>query len=194
MFNDRSSLETYLATRRSCRPRDLVAPGPDEAELCRIIELAARTPDHGKLNPWRFVHIPRSARADFAALLQSAYLVDNPTPGRLEREANEKFAHQAPVLIVALFSPRPTAKIPLWEQQMSCGAACMNLLHAAAALGYCAGWVTGWAAYSAEVAKAFASGDERIAGFIFLGSAGSPLEERPRPLLTEVYLDWRSPK
>jgi nitroreductase len=191
MFNDTSSLASFLATRRSCRPRDLVAPGPNIAELRRIVEMAGRTPDHGKLHPWRFVHVARERRADFAALLQQAYLRDNSSPGRLELEANEKFAHQAPELIVALFSPR-TAKIPLWEQQMSCGAACMNLVHAATALGYCAGWVTGWAAYSEAVRAAFGEAEERIAGFLFVGTPGLSLEERPRPTLEEIFSEWVS--
>jgi nitroreductase len=191
MFNDRSSLLSFLATRRSCRPRDLVAPGPDAKQLRQIIEMAGRTPDHGKLHPWRFVHVPGAKRGEFAELLQRAYLEDNPSPGRLELEANEKFARQAPALVVALFSPRP-GKIPLWEQQLSCGTACMNLLHAATALGYCAGWVTGWAAYSDAVRAAFGTPEERIAGFIFIGTPGVPLEERPRPALAEIWSEWPS--
>src|SRR4029453_4035403 len=98
MFNDQTSLRSFLATRRSCRPRDLVEPGPSPEELRQIIAIASPSPDHGKLHPWRFVHVPRSARGEFAALLQRAYLKSNPSPGRLEMEANEKFAHQAPEL------------------------------------------------------------------------------------------------
>ena len=186
MFNDRTSLLSFLSTRRSCRPRDLVDPGPSADELKQIITIASRSPDHGKLHPWLFVHVPRSARADFAALLQRAYLKNNPSPGRLEVEANEKFAHQAPELIVVLSTPRE-AKIPDWEQQLSCGAACLNLLMAASALDYCAGWVTGWAAYSEEVSKAFGG---RIAGFVFIGSRGAPLEERDRPAFEEIFSEW----
>jgi nitroreductase len=186
MFNDQSSLESFLSTRRSCRPRDLVDPGPNDEELRRIIALASRSPDHGKLHPWRFVHVPRSARGAFAALLQRAYLKSNPSPGRLEIEATEKFAHQAPELIVIVSTPRES-RIPAWEQELSCGAACMNLLLAAAALGYCAGWVTGWAAYSNEVAAAFAG---RIAGFVFIGTAGAALEERDRPPFEEIFTEW----
>jgi nitroreductase len=122
MFNDLSSLRSFLATRRSCKPRDLIEPGPSADELLQIVALASRIPDHGKLHPWCFVHIPRSARAEFAALLQRAYLKDRPSPGRLEIEANETFAHQAPELIVVLSAPRES-KIPAWEQELSCGAA-----------------------------------------------------------------------
>jgi nitroreductase len=190
MLNDRSSIISLLETRRSGRPRDLVAPGPDADQLRRILEIAMRTPDHGKLHPWRFVHVPRGRRADFAALLQRAYLIDNPTPGRLETEATERFAHQAPELVVALSSPVPEHKIPLWEQQLSCGAACMNLLLAAHAMGFAGGWVTGWAAYSPAVLAAFGRPGERIAGFVFLGTPGAELEERLRPAFDEVVSIW----
>src|SRR6185503_17503867 len=181
MLNDLSSPLALLRTRRSGRPRDLVEPGPSPAQLREILEIALRSPDHGKLHPWRFIHIPRARRADFAALLDSAYRADNPDPGRLEIEANERFAHQAPELVVALSSPTEGIKIPLWEQELSCGAACMNLLLAAHGSGFAAGWVTGWAAYSPLVLTAFGAPPERIAGFIFLGTPGVALEERPRP-------------
>ena len=191
MFNDRSSTLDLLRTRRSGRPRDLVEPGPSPDELRAILEIAARSPDHGKLHPWRFVHVPRHRRAAFAAMLHDAYRIDNPDPGRLEVEAVERFAHQAPELIVALSSPNPETKIPLWEQELSCGAACMNLLLATHAHGYAAGWVTGWAAYSDAVLAAFGAPPERIAGFIFLGTPGAELEERMRPEFDEVVSEWR---
>ena len=192
MFNDTSTLLSFLSTRRSAKPRDLVEPGPSADELRQIIAIASRSPDHGKLHPWRFVHVARAKRAEFAAVRKRAYLKENPAPGRLEQEANEKFAHQAPELIVALSSPKAGIKIPVWEQELSCGAACMNLLCAAGALGYAAGWVTGWAAYNDEVRDAFGSADERIAGFIFLGKMGAEYEERLRPTLEEVWSEWRA--
>ena len=193
MFNDLSTPLALLETRRSGRPRDLGPPGPSPGELNRILAVAMRSPDHGKLHPWRFVHVAKDRRADFAALLERAYRVDNPSPGRLELEANERFAHQAPELVVALSSPTEGHKIPVWEQQLSCGAACMNLLHAAHAMGYAAGWVTGWAAYNDAVLAAFGAPPERIAGFIFLGTAIAPLEERLRPEPEEVVSQWAPP-
>lgn len=193
MFNDTSSLPAYLASRRSARPRDLVAPGPDADQLARILELAARSPDHGKLHPWRFVHVAQDQRADFAVLLERAYRAANPDPKRLEIEAVARFASQAPELVVVLSSPIPGHKIPVWEQELSCGAACMNLLHAATALGFAGGWVTGWAAYSDTVREAFGGPGERIAGFIFLGSLDAPLEERLRPVPDDVAFEWVPP-
>jgi nitroreductase len=190
MFNDLSSPLALLQSRRSARPRDLVAPGPDAAELREILSLAMRVPDHGKLHPWRFVHVPQARRTDFAELLDRAYRADHPAPGRLEREANERFAYQAPELIVALCSPTAGHKIPLWEQELSCGAACFNLELAALARGYAAGWVTGWAAYSPIVLAAFGARPERIAGFLFLGTSGVELEERMRPEYDAVVSTW----
>jgi nitroreductase len=190
MFNDRTTPLSLLRTRRSGRPRDLVEPGPNADELKQILEIAMRTPDHGKLHPWRFVHVAKHRRDAFADLLHRAYRVDNPDPGRLEIEANERLARMAPELIVALCSPTPGHKIPVWEQELSCGAAVMNLHLAAHALGYVAGLVTGWAAYSPMVLEAFGAPPERLAGFIFLGTPAIALEERPRPEYDEVVSEW----
>ena len=192
MLNDRSTLLSYLRTRRSGRPRDLFEPGPDAAQLRVMLEVAARTPDHGKLAPWRFIHVGRGRREAFSEMLESAYREGKAEePTRLEMEAVQRFARQAPELVVVVSSPVEGTKIPLWEQELSCGAACMNLLHAAAALGFAGGWVTGWAAYSESVRTGLgAQGRERIAGFIFLGTPGAELEERVRPPLEDVVRRW----
>ena len=157
-----------------------------------MLEIAARSPDHGKLAPWRFVHVARERRAAFAEMLQAAYRAGKAeTPARLEIEAVQRFATQAPELVVILSSPLHGHKIPVFEQELSCGAAAMNLLHAAAALGFGGGWVTGWAAYSAPVLEALGGqAPERIAGFFFLGTGGVELEERPRPVLEQVVREW----
>ena len=186
MFNDRSTPLSLLATRRSGKPRDLVTPGPDDAQLRHILEIASRTPDHGKLAPWRFVIVPADKRADLAWVITQAYRVERPQAARLEIEALEQFASQAPALVVVLSSPRVESHIPLWEQQLSAGAACMNLLQAAHALGFAGGWLTGWSAYSDAVRDAFGAEPERVAGFIFLGTPLKQLEERPRPDLQNI--------
>lgn len=191
MLNDLSSPLAFLATRRSCKPRDLVEPGPDAVQLRRMLEIAARSPDHGKLSPWRFVIVPAGRRAAFGDMLEAAYRAGRPDAGRLEIEAAHRFARQAPTLVVLLSSPVESAKIPLWEQQLSCGAVGMNLVHAAIASGWCAGWVTGWAAYSDVVLKSLGGrAGERIAGFVFIGSAGGELEERPRPDMDAIVSEW----
>lgn len=190
MFNDASSPLSLLATRRSGKPRDLVAPGPDADQLRAMIAIAARTPDHGKLAPWRFVIVPGEQRDRLAEVITTAYRAERPEAARLEIESLEQFAHQAPALVVVLSSPRPESHIPLWEQELSAGAAAMNLLHAAHAMGFAAGWLTGWSAYSDAVRDAFGAAPERIVGFIFIGSPAKQLEERPRPDLSKIISVW----
>jgi len=191
MFNDLSSPAALMATRRSGKPRDLGAPGPTPEQLDRILAAAIRTPDHGKLAPWRFVIVPSEKREAFAALLERAYRIERSDPGKVELEAVRQFAWQAPALVVALSTPAHASHIPIWEQELSAGAACMNLLIATHAEGLAGGWLTGWAAYSDTVRDAFGSPGERIAGFLFLGTPTRELEERPRPERDEVVKVWR---
>ncbi len=191
MFNDTTSLRSHLATRRSGKARDMIAPGPDLAELKEIIALALRTPDHGKLAPWRIVTVADDQRETFAKLLKDAWVAENPGAAGMDLSALDQFAHQAPTLLVLISTPVPGVKIPVWEQQMSAGAVGMNLLHAAHAHGYVGSWLTGWAAYSPDVAKAFgASQGDTIVGYFFLGTAGGPLSERPRPEYDDVVRTW----
>jgi Nitroreductase len=191
MFNDRSSLRSHLATRRSGKARDMIAPGPGADELREIIGLALRTPDHGKLAPWRIVTVASDQREAFAALLKRAWVAENPGAAGMDLTALDQFAHQAPTLLVLISAPVLGAKIPVWEQQMSAGAVGMNLLHAAHAHGFVGSWLTGWAAYSPDVAAAFGVGEgERIVGYFFLGSPGEPLKERPRPEYDDVVRAW----
>ena len=189
MFNDRSSLARHLATRRSGKPRDMVPPGPTAEELDAMIALAARTPDHGKLAPWRFVVI--EDRIAFAALLDRAYRAANPDARDGQIEAALGMARDGEALVIVVSAPVLPHKIPLWEQQLSAGAATMNLLHAAHGMGFVAGWLTGWPAYDPMVKATFAPEDEeRIAGLVYIGSPGRPLEERPRPELDSVRSRW----
>jgi nitroreductase len=189
MLNDLSSPAALIATRRSGKPRDMAAPGPDAEQLRRILAAAMRVPDHGKLAPWRFVTVPAGQRDAFAGVLRDAYLADKPEAGRLELEAVDQFARQAPALVVVLSTPRD-GHIPAWEQELSAGAACMALLMAAHAEGFVGGWLTTWAAYSPAVAAAFGHPGARIAGFMFIGNAGREPEERPRPDYDAIVSEW----
>mgnify|MGYP003477377068 FL=1 len=188
MSNNLSSLPAYLASRRSGKPRDMVAPGPDAAQLDAILHLGMRTPDHGKLFPWRFVTI--GDRDAFAALLEKAFVTANPDARPVQIEAAIAPAHFAPTLVLLLYAPQESPKIPLWEQQMSVGAVGMNLLHAAHAHGFVASWITGWASYDAVVRNAICQGEEQIAGLFYIGTAGQPLEERPRPDPADIVRSW----
>ncbi|MEG3163768.1 nitroreductase [Sphingomonas sp. PB2P19] len=191
MLNDTSSPLAMLATRRSGKPRDLVAPGLDADQLARILLIAARTPDHGKLAPWRFVVVGADQRAALAALIIDAYRTERPQASRTEIEALDQFAHQAPTLVVVMASPKIDSHIPLWEQDLSVGAACMNLLHAVHAQGFAGGWLTGWPSFSDAVRDAFGEAPERIAGFMFIGTPSRALDERPRPDMARLVSTWR---
>lgn len=194
MLNDRSTPLSLLETRRSAKPRDIVGPTPTPEEMERILTIAARIPDHGKLSPWRFVTIADDQRDALASLLHDALAEEDPEALPAHHEKAEQFAHNQGALVVLISAPVENHKIPVWEQQLSCGAAGMNLLLAAHALGYVGGWVTGWQAYSERVRAALCAPGERIAGFIFIGHPGEELVERPRPDLAIVSRSWVPPQ
>jgi len=190
MLNDHSSILSLLETRRSGKPRELVGPGPSAGELEQILTIAARVPDHGKLAPWRFVTVADDQRDAFEALLQAALTEAEPDAPAAKHEKEHDFAHYAGALVVLVSAPVQGHKIPVWEQELSCGAAGMNLLLAVHALGFVAGWVTGWRAYSERVRQSFCGQGERIAGFFFIGHAARDLEDRERPPLSAVATAW----
>jgi nitroreductase len=190
-FNDLSSLASYLDSRRSGRPHNMVAPGPGDAQIKQIVQTALRTPDHGKLAPWRVVSVASDQRMQLADGFKTAYLRAKPDAGRVELEGMETMAHEAPSLLVLLFSPVESTKIPLWEQQLSCGAFAMNILHAAHAMGFVGGWITGWPAYNEDVRDLFGSAPETVAGFLYLGTSNIELTERPRPELENILSSWQ---
>ena len=194
MLNDRSSAVSLLQTRRSAKPQAMTGPGPSEAELREMLSIATRVPDHGKLHPWRFVIVGGDQRDQFGALLRQALSEEDPCATIAHHNKEDEFAHYGGMLIVLISSPTEGRKIPVWEQQLSCGTVGMNLLNAASALGYVAGWVTGWRAYSPRVTAAFCRPGERIAGFVFIGHSAIELEERPRPELNEVVFTWQPPE
>jgi len=194
MLNDRSSALSLLQSRRSAKPRDLVGPGPTPKDMQVILEIAARTPDHGKLFPWRFVLVGDDQRDAFGALLRQALVEHDPCATIAHHQKEDDFAHYAGQLVVLISAPVRDHKIPLWEQELSCGAAGMNLLLGAHALGYVAGWVTGWRTYSERVREAFCAPDERIAGFIFVGHPGHELDERPREPSQPIVKRWHPPE
>ncbi|MFL6727481.1 MAG: nitroreductase [Sphingomicrobium sp.] len=193
MLNDRSSILSLLETRRSGKPRELVGPGPTAAEMERILTIATRVPDHGKLHPWRLITVADDQRDALAALLREALAEENPGATAVHFEKEDEFAHYSGQLVVLVSAPVENHKIPVWEQQLSCGTVGMNLLLAAHALGYVAGWVTGWRAYSRRVNAAFCASGERIAGFIFIGQPARELEERERAELSAVWKPWQPP-
>ncbi len=191
IFNDRSSTISLLQTRRSGKPRDMAAPGPDAAQFRTILEIAIRVPDHGKLNPWALVVVPAERRAALADIIEAAYRAENPAAAAHEIEGVRAYALQGERLVIILSTPKTGIKIPVWEQELSAAAVCQNFLIAAHALGFVGSWLTGWPAYSAAVIKAIGgSATDKIAGFMYLGSSVRELEERPRAQLADVVRDF----
>lgn len=194
MLNDLSTPLSLLETRRSAKPRELVGPGPSPAEMERILAIAARTPDHGRLTPWRFILVGDDQRDALEVLLRQALAEHDPCATHAHHQKEHEFAHYPGQLVVAVSAPVADHKIPVWEQELSCGAATMNLLLGAHALGYVAGWVTGWRCYSERVRDAFCAPGERIAGFVFIGQPGRPVEDRPRTPGSAIARRWEPPE
>lgn len=170
-----------LARRRSTKVVHFQEPGPAGQALDDIIRLAARTPDHGKLGPWRFVIIEGEARGRAGDAL--ARVVDGDDDARAK--ARETFL-RAPVCVMVVSTAAPHPKIPEWEQHLSTGAVCYGMLIAAHAMGYGGCWLTGWPCYDARARAALSLAEsERIAGFIYLGTPTETATERSRP-------DWAS--
>lgn len=168
-----------LSRRRSCPAQALSAPGPDDAAVIEMIALAARSPDHGKLAPWRFVILSAETRAELGRRLEP-FADTQPKPDKARAVLAKLVNPPATVMVVS--TPTPDHKVPVWEQELSAGAVCMNLIHAADAMGWSANWITDWYSYAAEAVGLFGVGEgERIAGFIHLGTAAEPPLERARP-------------
>ncbi len=183
-----TEMQDRLARRRSAPAQSLTAPGPSPAEIERILQLGARTPDHGKLFPWRFVVMGPQSRADLARALAplAAHQLD---PGKAAKVLSKLTA--PPLTILVLSVPIAGHKVPEWEQRLSAGAVCMNLEHAANALGYAASWITDWYSYDpAALALYDVRAGERVAGFIHIGTLAEPPLERPRPDVTALTT-WR---
>jgi nitroreductase len=177
----------FLALRRSASAGALTAPGPSPDELRDLLRLAARTPDHGKLFPWRFIILEGEAKTTFAGEVEAlaAHAADP------EKARAALFKLTTPPVCVVVVSRFIEGKIPEWEQRLSAGAVTMTLLHAAQAMGYGANWITDWYAFDASVARLLGlSAGEQIAGFVYLGTAREPALERIRPDVDALVSHW----
>ena len=182
-LNDTSDALSLLETRRSASAKAMTGPGPSGEQLDRLLNIAVRAPDHGKLTPWRFIVFEGDARERAGDIVAERYHVLHPNHGQETLEVQRNMFSRAPC-VVAVVSTAATdhPKIPEWEQLMSAGAVCQNLLVAATAMGLGAQWISGWFAYDRQVLAAFGLADrERIAGFIYLGTPAQLQEDRPRP-------------
>jgi nitroreductase len=182
----------HLLTRRSVSANALGEPGPSEAEIKQILTAAARVPDHKKLVPWRFVLFQDAAREAFGEALAAACRNEEPDPSAFRLETEAKRFLRAPLVIAVISRVTQNPAAPEWEQVLSAGAACQNLIVAATALGYGAQWITEWYAYSDGVRKALRLADnERVAGFVYIGTAKEKPDERERPALADIVTSWR---
>ena len=173
-----------LSQRRSAPAQALTAPGPDAVQIDAILTLGARTPDHGKLFPWRFVVMGPRSRADIAERLAPMAAAQNKADKALAVLA--KLANP-PLTILVISTPIHGHKVPVWEQELSAGAVCMNLEHAAEALGFSASWITDWYAYAPAALALFGLKEgEKVAGFIHIGTAPEAPLERVRPDLSAI--------
>lgn len=180
------ALVEYLKLRRSIPAFQMREPGPDRAGIEEILRLAVRVPDHGKIAPWRFIVYTGDVRVQIGEkLLEMALERDPKLSGEMIQVERSRFT-RAPVVIGVISTAAPHAKIPEWEQVMSAGAVCLNLLIAANAHGYVANWLSEWFAFDE---KAFpllgVAPGEKVAGFIHIGSTDFPAVERPRPELSD---------
>lgn len=181
-----------LLSRRSVIANNLGPPGPDVDLMQKILTVAARVPDHKKLVPWRFVLFEGDARAAFGEVLANAYEASDPDPSAFRRETEAGRFTRAPVVVAVISSIADKKSVPEWEQILSAGAACQNLLIAANAAGFSAQWITEWYAYDETVGRELGLKDgERVAGFVYIGTAKETPKERDRPDLDAIVSHWR---
>jgi len=174
-----------LLSRRSGSAKAMSEPGPSPEQLAAILKAGARAPDHGKLFPWRFIVFEGDGRERFGQMLGDILEAE----GERERQSDEERKRflRAPVVVGVISAARELIKIPLWEQELSAGAVCQNLLIAAHASGFVANWITEWYAYHPKVKERLGlKPGERIAGFIYIGTSTVELEERPRPEMEKI--------
>ncbi|MEP1610398.1 MAG: nitroreductase family protein [Roseobacter sp.] len=176
----------FLRTRRSRPAKTLQAPVPGRDELLALLQMAARTPDHGKLEPWRFIVLDANAMPRLAQEVQHrgeamALSPEDIAKGRAQFD-------QGLLAVAVIESPKASEKIPALEQTYSAGAVCLALLNAALAAGWGANWLSGWPSHDREFMRNAMGLDEheRIAGLIHIATQSAPPPDRPRPDLNTI--------
>lgn len=189
-----SQLVDFLLSRASAPIQELQAPGPDDSQIEMLIRIASRVPDHGRLAPWRFIVYRGDARIRVGKMLaELAQEREGPLPeGRLQQEMS-RFS-RAPVVIGVVSTPKENPKIPQWEMFLSGGAATMNLLIGANALGFGANWITNWYSDTEEGRRILGiAPQERVVGFVHIGTFDGTIVDRPRPDPATLYADYAGP-
>ena len=176
---------SLLLSRRSGSAKAMGEPGPSKKQLDAILQVGGRTPDHGKLFPWRCIVFQGKGRERVGDILAAVMEAEGERSKQVEEE-RERFL-RAPVVIAVISAAREMHKIPVWEQELSAGAVCQNILIAAHAQGFVANWLTEWYAYHPTVKERLGlKSGERVAGFIYVGTSKVELEERPRPEMDKL--------
>jgi nitroreductase len=190
------SMIDLLRSRRSVKPQTMTAPGPTAAQLETILTVAARVPDHKKLAPWRFVVLEGAARGAFGEVIAQALIADDAKAGRgpaspVRLETERRRLNHAPTVVAVVSRVVEMPGAPEWEQVLSCGAACFNMCIAANALGFGTCWLTEWYSYNPDVAKALGcAANERIAGFVHIGTPTERQPDRERPAISTIVSRW----
>jgi len=184
-----------LKTRRSVKPMELSGPSPSREEIDTLLAIASRVPDHGKLAPWRFIVFEGDARLAAGEVIAAVFAAQRADATADQLDFERKRLARAPLVIAVVSRAAPHVKIPQWEQELSAGAAAMNLVLAAHAMGYAASWITEWYAYDRRVLDQLGlAPNERIAGFVHIGRASKPPEDRERPMLESIVTHYSAPR
>ncbi|MEL6359875.1 MAG: nitroreductase [Pseudomonadota bacterium] len=186
--HDSEAVRRLMATRRSTTAAFLTEPGPDEQTLTAILTAASRVPDHRKMVPFRFIVIAGDAREKGGELLARALSANEPDAGPEKVSIERERFTRAPLTVAVVSRTDKAHMTPEWEQILTAGAVCQNLLIAALGSGFAAQWLTEWYAYDPLVREGFGLDPEteRFAGFVYLGTASAPPKERRRPLLNDL--------
>jgi|TARA_B110000879_G_scaffold114181_1_gene152184 nitroreductase len=181
-----------LMLRRSLTVKDMVHPGPSEEQIKQILKIGSRVPDHKKQVPWRFLTFEKSTRGKFGKILRTIFAKNNPKTNEKILDFEENRFLRAPLVIAVISTAdKDNPKVPEWEQILTAGAVCQNILIASNAMGYASQWLTEWYAYDKVVLKELnLNPNERIAGFIYIGTASKQPKERGRPDLANLVKKW----
>ena len=181
-----------LMLRRSLTVKDMVHPGPSEEQIKQILKIGSRVPDHKKQVPWRFLTFEKSIRGKFGKILRTIFAKNNPKTNEKILDFEENRFLRAPLVIAVISTAdKDNPKVPEWEQILTAGAVCQNILIASNAMGYASQWLTEWYAYDKVVLKELnLNPNERIAGFIYIGTASKQPKERGRPDLANLVKKW----
>ncbi|MBT5072743.1 MAG: nitroreductase [Kordiimonadaceae bacterium] len=182
-----------LMMRRSLTVKDMRDPGPSEEQLNQLLTIGSRVPDHKKQVPWRFLTFAGTARKDIGKILRKVFEKNNPQTEETLLDFEENRFMRAPVVIGVISSASAdNPKVPEWEQILTAGAVCQNILIAANAMGFSAQWLSEWYSYDDDIKSAFhLKRGERIAGFIYIGTGEKEPSERSRPDIKVLRNNWK---